>query len=64
MNVIEFPTTKITKFKDSKESFLKVCKTYLTEEDYMLVCTCILDPDEFEKAETQIQNIVETFFSQ
>lgn len=43
--------------------YLKICKRFLTEDDYASVCIAILDQDEFEVAETQIKNIVETYFS-
>ena len=64
--IIEFPKTPKNKTSEqnptTSKEYLKKCKQILTEEDYMYLCVCILDKDEYTKAETYVQNIVNSYF--
>ena len=71
MNILDFPgkddvsyvlNTPVKKPK-TRDQYLKMCKRFLTEEDYADLCVCILDEDYYNMAESYIQDIVNSYFS-
>jgi hypothetical protein len=47
----------------SSHDFLKMCKGFLTEEDYTDVCICILDDEAYDVAEEHITKLVDCYYT-
>lgn len=45
------------------QDYLVICKRFLVEEDYQDICTCILDQQEYDKAEDFIKKIVDSYYT-
>jgi hypothetical protein len=54
--------TLVKKPKDSLE-YLKLCKSYLTEEDYRDTLCAILDLDYYSKIEKHLKDIVDAYYT-
>ena len=65
--IIEFPKTPKNKTSEqnptTSKEYLKKCKQILTEEDYMYLCVCILDVEEYNTSSNDMKDIVDTYFS-
>lgn len=60
---IEYVLNTPVRTPQNRSDYLKLCKRFLEEDDYNIICKSILDAEEYENAETQIQNIVKSYFS-
>lgn len=54
--------TLVQKPKDSLE-YLKLCKSYLTEEDYKDILCAILDVEYYSKIEKHLKAIVDAYYN-
>jgi hypothetical protein len=48
---------------DTRGEYLKLCKKFLTKDDYEEVLVCIMDEEYLFKTEESLYNIVEAYFS-
>lgn len=58
-NINDIPTVS----PKTADEYVKLCKKLLTEEDYIEVCICIVNPDQYMQAEEAIKKIVDSYYS-
>ena len=61
--VVEYINNIPTPNPKNAEEYVKLCKRLLTEDDYYEVCTCILNVEDYDKADQEIKKIVDSYYS-